>query len=1032
VGSAAPSRRLLPWALCYRGWDADAEPLREALTTLGNGRFATRGAAEEAIAGGPHYPGTYVAGGYDRTCSTVAGRTVENEDLVNWPNWLPLTMRIGDGPWFALSRVQILEYEQRLDLRAGVLHRRVRFRDADDRTTQIDSRRIVHMARPQVAAIEWTLTPLDWSGEIAIRSGLDGRVQNAGVARYRELESQHLEHGESAAVGEDTIVLVCCTRQSKIRMAQAARTHVWQGGDAVHPTRHTEAKHDEVQQTLVVACAQGQPVRVEKIVAICTSRDPAISEPRTHAVELVQRLPDFAALVREHERAWARLWARADLELDTEHEDAQSILRLHVFHILQTASPHSGDIDFGIPARGLHGEAYRGHVFWDELFVFPFLDLRLPEVTRSLLLYRYRRLDAARALAREAGYAGAMFPWQSGSDGREESQVLHLNPESGRWTPDETHRQRHVGAAIAYNVWRYHRHTGDAEFLATFGAPLFLEIARFWASIAEHDDARGRFVIRGVVGPDEFQTGYRGSERPGIDDNAYTNVMAAWVLQTVPELLATLDEDRRTEVLAALEVSDEERRRWDEIGRSLFVPFIDAQVIEQFAGWNALEELDWDGLRREHGNIERLDRLLEAEGDDPRRYKAAKQADVLMLFFVFSLPELERIFARLGYPMSREIMEANVRYYLDRTSHGSTLSRIVHAWVLARLDRAASWEQFSAALESDIDDVQGGTTAEGIHLGAMASTVDLVQRGYTGIELHDDALWLDPQLPLPVQALRLTVRYRGSDVALRITHRALTVRPRAALRLGVRGRVFELEAGEERRFELDDPRRIAAAIFDMDGVLTKTAALHERAWGVAFDRYLSEVGGQPAFSSEDYRAHVDGKPRYEGVADFLHARGLELPWGTPEDAAGTRTVCALGNLKDGEFRELLERGVEVHDDAVAALRRWRAAGLPCAIVTASRNARRVLEAAGLLEDADAIVDGTIGLRTKEELLREAARRIDVQPGEAAVLEDAIAGVRAARKAGFALVVGIDRTDEAHALEDAGAHVVVSDVETLRL
>ena len=153
-------------------------------------------------------------------------------------------------------------------------------------------------------------------------------------------------------------------------------------------------------------------------------------------------------------------------------------LRLHVFHLLQTVSPHSIDLDVGIPARGLHGEAYRGHVFWDEMFVLPFLNLRLPEVARSMLLYRWRRLPQARASARSAGHRGAMFPWQSGATGREESQTLHLNPRSGRWLPDNSHLQRHIGLAVAYNTWRYYEATGDVDFLTEYGAELILSVAR--------------------------------------------------------------------------------------------------------------------------------------------------------------------------------------------------------------------------------------------------------------------------------------------------------------------------------------------------------------------------------------------------------------------------------------------------------------------------------------------------------------------------------------------------------------------------
>ena len=175
-------------------------------------------------------------------------------------------------------------------------------------------------------------------------------------------------------------------------------------------------------------------------------------------------------------------------------------------------SPHTIEFDIGVPARGWHGEAYRGHIFWDELFIFPFLTLRLPMLTRALLRYRYRRLPEARRAAQAAGYAGAMYPWQSGSNGREETQTLHLNPHSGRWIPDHTHRQRHINVAIAYNIWQYYQITDDHEFLYFYGAEMLLEIARFWASIATYNSSLDRYEITGVMGPDEYHTAYPGAD----------------------------------------------------------------------------------------------------------------------------------------------------------------------------------------------------------------------------------------------------------------------------------------------------------------------------------------------------------------------------------------------------------------------------------------------------------------------------------------------------------------------------------------
>lgn len=802
-------RELDHWKLCYQDWDPTDQPTRESLLTLGNGHFTTRGALEESGAGGPHYPGTYLGGGYDRAESEVAEKVIENEDLVNWPNWLPLSFRCEDGEWFQIDQVKVLDYDQSLDLYRGILSRQIRFRDTAEREFELTTRRIVHMEDPHLAAIEWKLTPLNWSGPIQIRSAIDARVTNNGVERYRDLTGKHLGTIDSGPVGEEAVFLTSRSLQSQIVMTQAVRTRAWVGGAPAAVERHTQIQDDWIGQVLSLSCEKGKPVTVEKVLSLYSSRDVAISEPGVEAREHLQVAGDFAALLERHALTWKKLWDRADLDLVGEQDNsyAQLVLRLHVFHILQTASMNTIGRDVGIPARGLHGEAYRGHIFWDELFTFPYLNLRIPELTRSLLLYRYRRLQRARWAAEREGYAGAMFPWQSGSDGREESQVVHLNPKSGRWIPDNTHRQRHVNAAIAYNVWQYVQATGDLEFLSRYGAEMLLEIARFWASIATYNTDRQRYEIRGVVGPDEFHTRYPDSDSQGLNNNAYTNVMAAWVIMTASEALGLLTEERRAELLETLCISDEDLLRWDEVSRHMFVPFQDSGLISQFEGWDELEELDWDALRERHGDIHRIDRILEAEQRDVNRYKATKQADVLMLFYLLSAEELTDLFLRLGYDFDPERIPDTVQYYLARTSHGSTLSKVVHAWVLARTDRKRSWHLFQQSLASDIDDVQGGTTPEGIHLGAMGGTVDLIHRCYAGIEMREGLLWLNPRLPEGLGGLKLTICYQGHGLKLCIDHEELALEFEkgwsGSARIGFAEEVYEMSQGDQMRFNLD-------------------------------------------------------------------------------------------------------------------------------------------------------------------------------------------------------------------------------------
>ncbi len=477
-----------------------------------------------------------------------------------------------------------------------------------------------------------------------------------------------------------------------------------------------------------------------------------------------------------------------------------------MFHLLQAVSPNSIGLDIGVPARGWTGEAYQGHIFWDELFIFPFLNYRMPEITRSLLMYRYRRLGEARAAATAAGLQGAMFPWQSGSDGQEETQELNLNPRSQRWIPDNTYLQRHVGSAIAYNVWQYFQVTLDVEFLQAYGAELILEIARFWSSSATFNSERRRYEICGVMGPDEFHERYPNSSASGLNNNAYTNIMAVWVLCRALDVLDLLPALRRAELVARLGLSADEIAHWDDISRKMVVPFHGDGIISQFEGYENLQELDWDRYRARYGNIQRLELILEAENDSANRYKLEKQADVLMLFYVFSAEELDGLFARLGYRLERESIPRNIAYYDSRSSLGSTLSRVVHAWVLARSDRPRSMRYFAEALQSDLNDIQQGTTAEGVHLGAMAGTVDLVQRVSTGIEVSGDVLRLNPQLPRELERLDMRVRYRGHSLDLRLTRDTLTVRERergaAPINLRFKDEVYEFTGGSTRVFKL--------------------------------------------------------------------------------------------------------------------------------------------------------------------------------------------------------------------------------------
>lgn len=801
-----------PWRLQYVGFDPATEPLRETLCTLGNGYWATRGAAPEVDSTPPHYAGTYLAGVYNRLRTQVDDRTKEDESLVNAPNWLPLLFRIGDAEaWFDLRTADLLDYEQTLDIGRAVLTRSFRTRDSAGHITRVTQQRFVSQHDDHVAGLAVTFEAENWSGSLTVRSVLDGRVANRNVPEYRLLADTHLTPRATAEPDADTVLLEMETSQSGIHIVMAARTRVRLDGIVQHPRRVlvTDAA-GWVGHELTLEAREAHAITIEKTVVVCTSRDRAISSPTLAVVNRMRRLPDLAGLVSAHESAWRELWNEFAVVLETGPEQAdtrqQLALNINTFHVLQSVAAVTADLDAGLPARGLHGEGYRGHIFWDEMFVYPTLSLHRPEISRALLGYRYRRLGEARAAARAAGHQGAMFPWQSGIDGREETPTELFNLRDDEWMPDNSRLQRHVGLAIAYSAWKFFESTGDIGYLVEQGAELIIEIARFFYSMATHDEAADRYDITGVMGPDEFHDGYPDAPGTGLRNNAYTNVMAAWVMQRAVDVVALLSPRYADQMWNRVRLRPGEPDEWQRVGSRLRVPFHADGVISQFEGYEHLKEFDWDGYRARYGAIGRLDLILASEGDHTNNYKLCKQADVLMLLYLFSADELRQVLRSLGYDFPPEAIPRTVEYYRERSSHGSTLSSVVHSWVEARGDRARSWSFLVQALECDLADSQGGTTHTGVHLGAMAGSIDMVTRCYTGLELRNGMLWLHPVIPPEISRIDFTVYFQQQLVRVAVDSAMLrlSVFPggSAPIMANVEGTAAQLRPGETREFSL--------------------------------------------------------------------------------------------------------------------------------------------------------------------------------------------------------------------------------------
>lgn len=782
------------WSISYKGFNPENEATHEALLTIGNGYFGTRGALEETSANDVNYPGTYIAGLYNRLKTPVSGREVENEDFVNCPNWLTVSFKIDDGSWVVPGKENIKSLIRKLDFRTGLLSRTMIVADEKGRETEITSHRLAGMKNPHAAILKYNLKALNYSGKVTISTGLNGDIINDGVKRYRQLNQQHLKPSKADA-RENLQLLEVETTQSGVCIAEAAAISISAEGKRLQKELKHSVEESVVHSSFQHDLRSSESVGFEKAVLIYTTRETEDENPLDIAEQEVKNVAGFDDLLNESKSVWDKLWNEMDVTVEGDRF-SQKLLRLHMYHLMVSASPHNTKLDAGITARGLHGEAYRGHIFWDELYILPFYFIHFPDVAKSLLMYRYRRLDEARKYAHEHGYEGAMFPWQSGSSGREETQTLHLNPVSGKWGPDHSMLQRHVSLAIAFNIWQYYHISDDKTFLQDYGAEMFLEICRFWASKAEYSADDGRYHINKVMGPDEFHEKYLDKEEGGLQDNAYTNIMAVWAFRKAFAILEALEEKHKNALLQKLGLTEDELTRWDEIEKNMNV-IISDDIIAQYDGYFDLKELDWDAYRKKYDNIYRMDRILKAEGKSADDFKVSKQADTLMTFYNLNHGEVTSILHDLGYKPGKDYLAKNLEYYLKRTSHGSTLSRVVHA-LLASMsgDEELSWEMYQDALASDYNDIQGGTTGEGIHVGVMSGTVMIALTTYGGINLNGKIVEINPNLPELWEKLEFGFHFKGVHYSVIIDSEALKIKTSSEVAIYVYGKEYHVPEQE--------------------------------------------------------------------------------------------------------------------------------------------------------------------------------------------------------------------------------------------
>jgi alpha,alpha-trehalose phosphorylase len=682
--------------------------------------------------------------------------------MVNVPDATVIKLYVDDEPLF-LPTARLLSYERVLDLRAGVLTRDVTWATAGGRQVIVRSSRLVSLEHRHVAAIHYEVVLPEDSAPVVVFS----EVVNRQDAEPREFPvHERSDDPRLATTLTEPVLHEQCRSVNGMRLLlgyRTARSGMTLGVGVEHlietALRHrvqADATGDRGKVVVSAQASPGQPIRLTKLITYQSSRAVPASELVERCGQTLDRVRagGFASLERGQRRELDHFWDRADVRVDAddEPERLQQAVRWNLFQVAQATWRAEGS---GVAAKGLTGQAYEGHYFWDtEIYVLPFLAYTQPRIARNLLRFRHSMLPMARARARELNQRGALFAWRT-INGEEASAYYQAGT-----------AQYHINADIAYAVRRYAQVAGDEDFLLEVGAEILIDTARMWEDLGFYDH-RGRFHIHGVTGPDEYTT--------VVNDNAYTNLMARMNLSFAAWYVRELRDERPADyraLAAETDLQESEVEAWVRAAGAMYVPFDRRRGINpQDASF--LEREVWD---LEATPPERFPLLLHFHPLVIYRYQVIKQADIVLAMFL------------VGDEFTLERKRANFDYYDALTTGDSSLSACVQCVIAAEIgDEERALEYFRYALLMDLADV-AGNVSDGVHIAAAAGSWMAIVNGFAGVRDYKGRLSLDPHLPRNWRSVEFSLRFRGRQLRIRLGHdeERYTLEEGHGLRLRVR------------------------------------------------------------------------------------------------------------------------------------------------------------------------------------------------------------------------------------------------------
>lgn len=733
-----------PWHIRENTFDPENHEKSESIFSIGNGQMGQRANFEESYSG-PSLQGSYVAGVYYPDKTRVGwwknGYPEYFAKVLNSCNWIGLRVVI-DGEELDLAKHKVLSFSRTLDMKRGLLQRQCIVQLSDGKKeVELVAERFCNLAEPDLGAISYAIKPINFSGGIKITSYLDFDVQNRD-SNYGETFWVPL----GAMVGEHSGVVAAATKKTDFHVAVAMR-NLWLCNGFDFET-HAEGTIDKMGAGNVYAfpLEQGKTYTLHKHCAVLSS----MNHPKAALMQLAQDRVAMAAdagfesLRAAHVAAWAEKWKHSDIEIEGDAA-AQQGIRFNIFQLHQTYTGEDERLNIG--PKGFTGEKYGGSTYWDtEAYCLPFyLATEAPRVARNLLQYRYKHLPKAIENAEKLGFSNgaALYP------------MVTMNGEECHNEWEITFEEIHRNGAIAYAIYNYIRHTEDEAYLLEGGLDVLIGISRFWAQRVNWSEAKQKWVMLGVTGPNEYEN--------NVNNNWYTNYIAAWTLRFTRESIATaqrIDANKTTALLTNLQFdAAKELDHWAAIVENIYYPIAEdlGIVLQQEGFLDKPQQLASDLPLNERPINQHWswDRIL--------RSVFIKQADVLQGFFFFeddfTLDEIER----------------NFNYYEPRTVHESSLSPCVHVVLAARLGKIEkAYELYLRTSRLDLDDYNK-EVAEGLHITSMAGTWMSVVQGFGGMRIINNQLHFNPMLPKQWSALKFQVRWRKALLLVSLSADAVAV-----------------------------------------------------------------------------------------------------------------------------------------------------------------------------------------------------------------------------------------------------------------